>query len=252
MEEKRSSVRIEKPLMVKYLPQGSDKENWRVAFIKNISETGLLFDTNSQFQSGDSILLMIKIPLKPDDWIDTKGSVIESFPFVGRSFLTRLKFTGMNHEQRALIKDYVSWFLNTQTGGKSPGSDNDKRKAVRIYKNITVRYGVQNHLGVVEKWDITTVINLSKTGLVFTSGFACSETIDFMIKLPSHPYEPFHIRGRVIESSQFKLADSTVLKDTFLTRVEFIYPKEEYKKLLFDYVDWLIKNDQGKPKKEGE
>lgn len=238
--------------MIKYLPQGGDREDWKVAFVKNISETGLLFDTNKQFQSGENILLMIKIPLKPDDWIKTGGSVIESFPFVGKSFLTRLKFTGMDQEQRMLIKDYVSWFLNNQAQGKSPGSDNDKRKAVRIYKNLIVSYGVRNHLGVVEKWDITTVINFSKTGMVFTSGFACSGTVDFMVKLPSHPYEPFHIGGRVIESSQFKLADSTILKDTFLTRVEFIYPKEEYKKLLFDYVDWLIKNDPGKPKKEGE
>jgi hypothetical protein len=73
-----------------------------------------------------------------------------------------------------------------------------------------------------------------------------------MIKIPSHPYEPFHIRGKVIASNGLKLSDSTTLKGTYFTRVEFVYLKDEYKKLLFDYIDWLIKNDPDRPKKEDE
>ncbi|MDD5128332.1 MAG: PilZ domain-containing protein [Candidatus Omnitrophica bacterium] len=251
MQEKRQSVRIEKPLMIKYSPETGERNNWDIAYIKNLSETGVLFDTNKQFQAGENILIMFKIPIAPDSWMKTRGCVVESLPFMGKFFLTRLKFTSIDNAQKTLIKDYVNLVLS-QNPGKQISSENDKRKAPRIYKNLVVSYGVQNHLGVVEKWDVTTVMNFSKTGMGFTSSYICKDTVDFMIKLPSHPYEPFHIRGKVIASDELKLSDSATLKGTFLTRVEFVYLKDEYKKLLFDYIDWLIKNDPDRPKKEDE
>jgi len=112
MLEKRKSVRIEKSLMVKYSPEIDSKDNWNVAFIKNISEEGMLFDTNKQFQAGDGLLLMLKIPLDPYNWVETKGSVIESRPYVGKTFLTRIKFISINQEQKSLIRSYVTWFLS--------------------------------------------------------------------------------------------------------------------------------------------
>ena len=250
MEEKRQSVRIEKPLTVRYSPEIDSKDNWNVSFIKNVSETGISFDTNKQFQAGENILLMFKIPLDPYNWLETKGSVVESRPSTGKSFLTRLKFISIKEAQRNLIRDYVTWFLSKENPSSPMSSQNEKRKAERIYKSLIVSYGIQNHLGVVEKWDITTVRNLSKTGMVFTSSYACVDKIDFMIKLPSHPYEPLRIRGRAIESSALKLANLETATGTFLTRVEFIDLKDEENKLLCDYVEWLIKNDPDRIKKE--
>ncbi|MFA5349736.1 MAG: PilZ domain-containing protein [Candidatus Omnitrophota bacterium] len=251
MEEKRKSVRIEKPLTIRYSPESNSKDNWNVSFIKNISESGISFDTNTQFQVGEIILMMFKIPLDPYNWMETKGSVVDSHPHIGKTFLTRLKFTSINQTQVNLIRDYVTWFLSQKSSANPIASDNDKRKAERIYKSLIVSYGIENHLGVVEKWDITTVRNFSKTGMVFTSSYACADKVDFMIKLPSHPYEPLRVRGRVIESSSLRLANFEIATGTFLTRVEFIDLKEEESKLLCDYVEWLIKNDPDKPKKEG-
>lgn len=251
MEEKRKSVRIEKPLTIRYSPEIASKDNWNVSFIKNISESGISFDTNKQFQAGEIILLMFKIPLDPYNWMETKGSVVDSRPYIGKTFLTRLKFTSISEAQVNLIRDYVTWFLSQKSSANPITSDSDKRKAERIYKSLIVSYGIENHLGVVEKWDITTIRNFSKTGMVFTSGYACADKVDFMIKLPSHPYEPLRVRGRVIESSALRLANLETVTGTFLTRVEFIDLKEEDNKLLCDYVEWLIKNDPDKPKKEG-
>lgn len=250
MQEKRKSIRIEKSLMIRYSPEIGNKDSWNIALIKNISEAGVLFDTNKQFQAGENILLMLKIPLDPYNWMETKGSVVESLPYIGKSFLTRLKFICINEAQRNLIRDYVAWFLSNKNPNNPISSQNEKRKAERIYKSLTVSYGIQNHLGVVEKWDITTVRNFSKTGMVFTSSYACEDKIDFMIKIPSHPYECLRIRGRVIESSALKLANSETATGTFLTRVEFIDLKNEQHKLLCDYVEWFIKNDPDRPKKE--
>jgi len=252
MQEKRKSIRIEKPLMVKYALDCAGENDWNVAFIKNISEAGILFDTNRQFPAGENILIMLKIPLDPDNWIEAKGVVIDSRHFMSNFFLTRLKFTTLNDAQRALIKDYVAWFLSTQAPVKHIASENDKRKATRIYKNLMVSYGVRNNLGVVEKWDITTVKNFSKTGMVFTSSYICKDMVDFMIRLPSHPYEPLHINGRVIESGALKSSSSGSIEGTFLTRVEFINLKKEHSDLLNDFIDWLIKNDPDRPKKEDE
>ena len=118
MQEKRKSIRIAKPLMVKYSPEIGAKNVWNFAFIKNISESGILFDTNRQFQAGENILLKLKIPLDPDNWMETKGSVVKSEPFMGNFFLTRLKFISINEAQRTLIKEYVDWFLNTKKEDK--------------------------------------------------------------------------------------------------------------------------------------
>ncbi|MDD5561389.1 MAG: PilZ domain-containing protein [Candidatus Omnitrophica bacterium] len=251
MLEKRKSVRIEKPLTIKYSLETEDKKSWDISFIKNVSEAGILFDTNKQFHAGENLLLMFKIPLDPYNWIETKGSVIESLPHTGGSFSTRLKFVSINEDQKKLIRDYVVWFLGNKVPEIPLSSQNEKRKAERIYKSLIVSYGMRNHLGVVEKWDITTVMNFSKTGMVFTSAYICGNEIDFMIRLPSRPYESLNIRGKIIESKALRLSNSAVSTGTFLTRVEFIDLKDDQNKMLCDYVDWLINNDPDRPKKEG-
>ncbi|MBU0547801.1 MAG: PilZ domain-containing protein [Candidatus Omnitrophica bacterium] len=252
MEEKRKSVRIEKSLMVRYSPETNNKDSWNFSFIKNVSETGILFDTNKQFQIGENIRIMLKVPLDPDNWMEINGCVVESIPYIGKYFLTRLEFICINETQKNLIKDYVSECLSNINLNSPRSWQNEKRKAERISKNLIVSYGVQNHLGVVEKWDITTVSNFSKTGMVFTSSCICEGEIDFMIKVPSHPYESLRIRGRVIESSALKLANSKTASGTFVTRVEFIVLEKEQNKLFCDYVDWLLKNNPNKSKKEDE
>ena len=251
MQEKRGSIRIEKSLMIRYSPEINSKGGWDITFIRNISEAGVLFDTNKQFQIGENVLVMLKIPLDPDNWLEAKGSVVESIPYMGKSFLTRLKFNYINDAQSNLIKDYVSWFLNTKGKAKQVFSHDEKRKAERINKTLIVSYGKQGPRGIVEKWDITTVRNISSTGMVFTSSHVCEGKIDFMIKIPSRPFEDLSIRGKVIESSALKLTNSDVASKTFLTRVEFINLENGHNKLLSDYVEWLIKNDPDKPKKEG-
>jgi Tfp pilus assembly protein PilZ len=249
MQEKRKTTRIEAFLTLRYSPEISSKDSWNIALIRNISESGVLFDTIKQFQVGENLFLKLKIPLDPDNWMETKGSVVESFPYMGKFFLTRLKFTDFTDAQKSLIKNYVAWFLSkNQSKSMEPG--NDKREEKRVYKNLILSYGIQNHLGVVEKWDITTVKNFSRTGMVFTSSHACEDKIDFMIKLPTHPYEYLRIRGIVIESSALKLANSETATGTFLTRIKFIDVKDEQDKLLSDYVEWVIKNCSDKPKKE--
>lgn len=250
MQEKRKSIRVEKPLLVRYSSEIGSKDNWNIAFIKNVSEAGILFDTNKQFQIGENILLRLKIPLDPYNWMETKGSVIESLPYISKTFLTRLKFICLNDTQRKLIRDYVAWFLKNNTRDNPISSQNEKRKAERMYKSLMVSYGIENYLGIVEKWDITTVRNFSATGMVFTSSYACEDKINLMIKIPSRPYEHLCIRAMVIESNALKLANSEDSPGTFLTRVEFIDLKNEQKHLINDYIEWLIKNDPNKPKKE--
>ena len=250
MQEKRKAIRIEKSLMVKYSPEINNKDNWNISFVKNVSETGILFDTNKQFQAGENILMLLKIPLDPYNWLEIKGSVIESSPYIGKVFLTRLKFICINKAECDLIKNYVGWYLNSKNSHGQLASQNEKRKAERMYKSLMVSYGIQNHLGVVEKWDITSIRNFSKTGMVFTSGYHLEDKVDFMIKLPSHPYDSFHIRGMIIESSALILPNSETTTGTFLTRVESINLRDEQTKLIGDYIDWLIKNDPDRPKKE--
>jgi len=249
MLENRKSTRIDKSLVIKY-SSGIDKKTWDISSVKNISETGILFDTNRQFQAGEDILVLFKIPLDPYNWIEANVSVVESTPCIGGAFLTRIKFVSIDEPDRKMIKDYVAWFLRNVKTDNQPLLRNEKRKAERIYKSLIVSYGTENHLGVVEKWDITTVINFSKKGMVFTSNCICGDKINFMIKLPSRPYESLCICGRIIESKALKLTNSETLTGTFITRVEFVDLKDEQNKLLCDYAEWLINNDSGRTNKK--
>ncbi|MDD3345351.1 MAG: PilZ domain-containing protein [Candidatus Omnitrophica bacterium] len=250
MQEKRKAVRIAKSLMVKYSPDGG-ASGWDVSFIKNISEDGVLFDTGREFPAGSQVSLMFKVPSDLQNWIEAKAEVVASEPFIGKIFLTRFKFIEIGETQKKSVKRYIERIIDPSGARNGDTPENDRRKAARVNKKLMICYGRLDSRGEVEKWDMTSTQNFSKTGMIFTSAYPCQGTVEFMVKIPSRPFESLRIRGKVIESKELKIADSRAAAGTFLTRVEFIELKEEYDKLLGDYVEWLARNETGNSKKEG-
>ncbi len=112
-EEKRKAQRINKSFMVQYCPEvaGGNKK-WDMTTIKNISETGMCLTANKYFPLGSIMSFLIKIPFKPDEWIDFKGKVVsaDQMPLAG-VYALRVEFVFLKEESRELLRQYVAWYL---------------------------------------------------------------------------------------------------------------------------------------------
>ena len=247
MQEKRKTKRIKKTLVAQYFCESYPKASWDATSIMNISEEGLLFTTNKQFAAGEILQLMFKIPLDPLNWVKTQGKVINSTVLSGDSFLTRIEFTSLNDTQKKLMRDYVDWFLRNNPSLNETDWQNENRKAPRIQKDLMAMYGMQNNQGLVEKWDTTLVKNFSEIGMGFItmSSFSRGDKIDFMIKIPTRPFDWLHLHGKVIESAILKGIGKNSIIERYLTRAEFIDTKDEEKKLIQDYITWFINKKGG-------
>lgn len=122
--ERRKSVRIKKVLSVRYSLADAEKK-WDMSSVRDISETGISFLTYKEFSAGDIMNFFIKIPSRPLDWVELRGKVIGSEggkPFMGEpagySHVTRVEFLDLKDEQRGLIREYITWFLSNERGGK--------------------------------------------------------------------------------------------------------------------------------------
>lgn len=117
-EEKRTAKRINKALFARYTENSDTKKvKWDMANIKNISEAGMCMPTNECFQADKILTILIKIPLKPLEWIQLKGKVVSSERIRNSSerssveiYLVRIKFLDLNEESRELLRQYVALF----------------------------------------------------------------------------------------------------------------------------------------------
>ena len=122
----------------------------------------------------------------------------------------------------------------------------ERRKAVRIKKFLTVRYsyGVsQEH----RKWDMTVIRDISETGMSITTAqhFPPNEVLTFLIKIPSKPLEWIEFIGRVVGSEELKSASGGAFRGAHITRVEFINLKGTQKELIREYVTWFLSKEGG-------
>jgi len=126
VEEKRKSVRIKKIITVRYSYDiNKDEKKWDMTMIRDISETGMCITTHKQFLPNDIITFLIKIPSRPLEWIEFTGRVVGSekrmaIPgeSVASSHITRIEFINLKEGHKELIREYITWFLTKEGGGK--------------------------------------------------------------------------------------------------------------------------------------
>jgi len=114
--EKRKSIRIKKPFVAQYNSVVSQR--WLTTNIRDISETGLSIFTDESFSVDGTILVRVKFPNNPFNWLEINAKVIGSKEFVTGSFITRVQFFDLNPEQAKAIADAISWFLKQGGGSK--------------------------------------------------------------------------------------------------------------------------------------
>jgi hypothetical protein len=115
----------------------------------------------------------------------------------------------------------------------------EKRRAVRVKSAIFIQYCLDLNSSS-KKWDITSVKNLSETGVCIVTGkpFEANSDIEIRFKLPSRPFEPIDVLGRVVESKESGFANA------YITRVEFKDLTDEIKNVFHDYIEWVLKNEK--------
>ncbi len=105
-EERRKSVRLKKTFTVQYLNKNNNL--WDMSSIRDLSESGICFNTNYTFLPSEVIVLRVKLPSDPLHWIEIKAKVVES-----RHYVTRAEFIDLEEEKKVVIRDYIANFLKS-------------------------------------------------------------------------------------------------------------------------------------------
>lgn len=124
-EEKRCSARVQKNLLIQFsFDTEGPTRKWDVSSIKDIGEKGVSFRATGKFSLGSTILMLIKIPLKPFEWFEVSGKIVSvDEPKIQaaddlQTYFVRVAFLDLEAEQKALIHDYISWCLSNHGGAK--------------------------------------------------------------------------------------------------------------------------------------
>lgn len=113
----------------------------------------------------------------------------------------------------------------------------ERRKAVRIKKPLIVQY--MDEAGN-KLWDISSVWDFSELGMMITTEqpFPEEAVLNFRIRLPSHPYESFAIKGKIISSKSTR-------SYIYVTRIEFVDIPQECQDALKEYIKWYLDKEGG-------
>jgi hypothetical protein len=108
----------------------------------------------------------------------------------------------------------------------------EKRKTARVEKILIVQYAHNVPDPTRLSWDTTTVKNISIEGMLFNSGklFTKNERLQLRFKIPAYPLDHLEATGEVVESIINR------------TRIKFIDLGEHEKKIIGDYVEYLLRN----------
>lgn len=107
-EDRRKFVRLKKPFTAQYY--NKLKFKWDLTTLRDISENGICVNTNTEFVPGESIVIRLKFPTQPFDWVEVEAKVIES-----KSYLARFEFVNLKDDQKMKIQTCIKHFL-TQGG----------------------------------------------------------------------------------------------------------------------------------------
>ena len=113
----------------------------------------------------------------------------------------------------------------------------EKRKTVRAEKALIVQYA-HNSTDPFRSlsWDTTTAKNISTEGISLNSNklFAKSERLQLRFSIPTDPFNHLEVTGEVLE--------------TFIPsheiRIKFINLGEPEKKIIGDYVGYLLRSNK--------
>lgn len=125
-QEKRSVRRVRKNLIIQYsVDSGTGPRKWDISSIMDIGEKGVSFKASGNYSPGQTVHMLIKIPLRPFEWFEVTGRLVDAKEYrvkdndpVLKTSLLRVAFSDLKEEQKTLIHEYLSWCLSKDGGVK--------------------------------------------------------------------------------------------------------------------------------------
>ena len=110
--ENRYSPRVSKGYMIRYRSGSSlsDKADWAVSPLRNISETGVSFLSEQLFPAGSELEMQLLLPSTPEPII-VKGTVVAIRQTSPKLMQLGIQFTDPDAEAQAAIRQAISKFL---------------------------------------------------------------------------------------------------------------------------------------------
>ncbi|MDO8488990.1 MAG: PilZ domain-containing protein [Candidatus Omnitrophota bacterium] len=256
MEEKRKSIRISKPLLLKLKDVAGKSQ---ILYISNINQDGICFISHVQLPEGEYVEVSLKLPIRPHEWLDCRCKVLESKDITKlpgafiSGFRNRVKFDSIPEQTATSIKDYCDFaakqnqklertfeeLLGVYEQGK------EQRSGIRVHKPIVAMYKVLDESDFTD-WDITAVRNISTSGAVVMTKivYKQSTNLQLLLKIPLKPLDWIKFSGKVIESKQLKNPGDLMVGGMYLTRIEFFSVPVENRELLEEYIKWFVSHSK--------
>jgi hypothetical protein len=113
-EEKRKSARIKKQIAAKYQRVDDGKPLWLTVLVNNICVSGACISIDRPISIGENILLLLKLPSNPEEWIQINSLVLDVVKASGRTYSARLQFVDLKTEYQNQISEYVDFYLKQE------------------------------------------------------------------------------------------------------------------------------------------
>jgi hypothetical protein len=109
--------------------------------------------------------------------------------------------------------------------------ENERRSAIRVKVPLLIQYSKDNII-----WDISPIKDFSELGakIITRMKFSPGDKLKLRIRIPLKPLECLEFYGKIIDCSE-----ST--SETHITRIKFLDLNEEWKSLIRDYINKLLK-----------
>lgn len=107
-EERRRAVRIKKELVAQF-QEKDNPQNWDITQIRDFSEVGLVMCTERVFAVDAVLHFRVKVPLKPNQWYEFDGKVVEC-----DKQRVRISITNIDSEAQGVLREFIAWFLTKQ------------------------------------------------------------------------------------------------------------------------------------------
>jgi hypothetical protein len=254
MEERRKSIRIRRPLLLRFKDVAG---NFRILCISNLSQEGVCFLNPFPFSQGQFVEVSLKLPSRPNEWHECRCEVLESKDITKHQgafvsgFLTRAKLDSISERTKTFLKDYCD-FATKQNEALEHifeerlgvwAKESEKRGNIRINKLIMAMYAESSETATAD-WDVTAIRNISTGGALFTAKTMYKKFthLQLLIKIPLKPFEWIGFSGKVIESKQLKNLADFMIGGTYLTRIEFSSVPVENRALLEEYEEWFVEH----------
>jgi len=104
--ERRKARRINKNLLVQYRESG-DAKCWDIAQVKDISESGIVIQTDKIFAVNVILHLRIKLPSRPFLCLEFDGRIVECEKCQVRIEIKKIDSVGKN-----MLGEYIAWHIN--------------------------------------------------------------------------------------------------------------------------------------------